>query len=116
MAFAVKALCLFLVAVVCIHLSTGVAIQLRCQCIKYSEKASPWKAIEEFSITQPHGRCQTTEVIITLKGINTATGRNHQRCLDLKLNQTITLQECWNRINKDESRPKLKYSECGQRK
>uniref|UniRef100_A0A3B1IIN6 Chemokine interleukin-8-like domain-containing protein n=1 Tax=Astyanax mexicanus TaxID=7994 RepID=A0A3B1IIN6_ASTMX len=88
---------------------------LRCQCIKYSSKASPWSRIVEFSVTQPHSRCQTTEVVITLKTINSATGKNHQRCLDLKLSQTAILQECWNRINKDASKSVLKFSECGQR-
>ncbi|XP_072513409.1 chemokine (C-X-C motif) ligand 18b [Salminus brasiliensis] len=116
MAFPLKALSLFLVVVVCIQLNTALAIQRRCQCMRYSLRPYPWKNIEEFSITQPHGRCKTTEVVLKLKTINPTTGENDQRCLGLELNQTKTLQECWSRINKDESKPMLKYSECGQRK
>ncbi|XP_036413706.1 growth-regulated alpha protein-like [Colossoma macropomum] len=113
MAFLPRALCLVLVAVVCIQLSNATVIPVRCECLSTSSRPYPLKLIKEFSITPPHSHCKDTEIILTLH--NPDTGKIDMRCLSPDLHQAKKLEMCWNRKNKD-NKKRLKISECLPRK
>ncbi|XP_017565543.1 chemokine (C-X-C motif) ligand 18b [Pygocentrus nattereri] len=115
MAFPPKALCLVLVAVVCIQLSNATVIPVRCECLRTSTRPYSWRIIKEFSITPPHSHCKDTEIILTLHSVNPNTGKNDQRCLSPDLHQAKKLETCWNRKNKDDKKV-LQISECLPRK
>ncbi|XP_036413705.1 C-X-C motif chemokine 10-like [Colossoma macropomum] len=115
MAFSPRALCLVLVAVVCIQLSNATVIPVRCECLSTSSRPYPLKLIKEFSITPPHSHCKDTEIILTLHTVNPDTAKNNKRCLSPDLQQAKKLEACWNRINTD-CKKTLKISECQQRK
>ncbi|KAL7845713.1 hypothetical protein AOLI_G00239050 [Acnodon oligacanthus] len=115
MAFALRALCLVLVAVVYIQLSNAMEIPVRCECLSTSTKPYSWKIIKEFSITPPHSHCKDTEIILTLITVNPETGKNYKRCLSPDLHQAKKLEVCWNRKNKDNKKV-LPVSECLPRK
>uniref|UniRef100_A0A8C1KZ54 Chemokine interleukin-8-like domain-containing protein n=1 Tax=Cyprinus carpio TaxID=7962 RepID=A0A8C1KZ54_CYPCA len=99
MAFLPRALPLLLLAVVCIQLSGVLADgRDRCWCLKSLKKRVPREEIEEFSIFPRRSKCDTVEIILTLKPVNKST-EVVQRCLSPETKQGINLQTCWN--NKD---------------
>ncbi|TSK17887.1 C-X-C motif chemokine 11 [Bagarius yarrelli] len=112
MAFLTHAVSLFLVMVLYIQHSNAQSIPDRCRCPATSSKASRWKNIEEFSITEPRSRCKATEIILTLKTVNSKTKEKEQRCIKPNIYQAEVLQECWNRLNKDGKRTTVKIVEC----
>ncbi|KAM9455029.1 chemokine (C-X-C motif) ligand 18b [Clarias gariepinus] len=113
MAFITYAVSFSLVVVFCIQQNNGQSVPDRCRCLNTSRKPSKWKNIEEFSITPPRSRCKVTEIILTLKTINPKTKQNDQRCISPEINQSVYLQECWNRVNKDGKSATVRMIECG---
>ncbi|XP_042617590.1 chemokine (C-X-C motif) ligand 18b isoform X2 [Cyprinus carpio] len=86
MAFLPRALPLLLLAVVCIQLSGVLADgRDRCWCLKSLKKRVPREEIEEFSIFPRRSKCDTVEIILTLKPVNKST-EVVQRCLSPETN------------------------------
>ncbi|KAK2909201.1 hypothetical protein QQF64_000696 [Cirrhinus molitorella] len=102
MAFLPKVLLLLLLAVVCIQLSEGEKrIQKghdRCWCLNTLKRRVPREDIEEFSIFPRRSKCNSVEIILTMKPVNNTTEVT-QRCLSPETKQGINLQLCWNRKN-----------------
>uniref|UniRef100_A0A8C1L3B4 Chemokine interleukin-8-like domain-containing protein n=1 Tax=Cyprinus carpio TaxID=7962 RepID=A0A8C1L3B4_CYPCA len=111
MAFLPRALPLLLLAVVCIQLSGVLADgRDRCWCLKSLKKRVPREEIEEFSIFPRRSKCDTVEIILTLKPVNKST-EVVQRCLSPETKQGINLQTCWNNKNTNNT-PTFKISNC----
>uniref|UniRef100_A0A8C1VIB9 Chemokine interleukin-8-like domain-containing protein n=1 Tax=Cyprinus carpio TaxID=7962 RepID=A0A8C1VIB9_CYPCA len=117
MAFLPRALLLLLLAVVCIQLSGVLAEEQvladrrdRCWCLKSLKKRVPREEIEEFSIFPRRSKCDTVEIILTLKPVNNST-EVVQRCLSPETKQGINLQTCWNNKNTNNT-PTFKISNC----
>ncbi|KTG44084.1 hypothetical protein cypCar_00000120, partial [Cyprinus carpio] len=70
----------------------------RCWCLKSLKKRVPREEIEEFSIFPRRSKCDTVEIILTLKPVNKST-EVVQRCLSPETKQGINLQTCWNNKN-----------------
>ncbi|XP_042617582.1 chemokine (C-X-C motif) ligand 18b isoform X1 [Cyprinus carpio] len=111
MAFLPRALPLLLLAVVCIQLSGVLADgRDRCWCLKSLKKRVPREEIEEFSIFPRRSKCDTVEIILTLKPVNKST-EVLQRCLSPETKQGNNLQTCWNNKNTNNT-PTFKISNC----